>query len=153
MKRTLIILTVVVLYVLGIWFAMVNLPFVGTPETLKSLFAKDWHGSLAWIKIRHTVAVLIVGGLLSLFLVKYDQKTAKTDSCIIGALSVLYGVIFKWVFLGIYGIRTGGSSIFTWIDVTDYLVIGLAIPVLVVIINRSAKQVQPPSNQPLEPIR
>lgn len=153
MKRTLIILTVVVLYIVGIWLAMVNLPFVATPETFKSLFAKEWYGSLAWIKIRHTVAVVIVGGVLSMLLVRYDRKTATIDSCIIGALSILYGVIFKWYFLGIKGLRIGGSSIFTWIDVTDYLVIGLAVPVLVEIITRLAKRIQPSSNQPLEPIR
>lgn len=153
MKRALIILTAVVLYFIGIWYAMVILAFADTPEVLKSIFSKSWYGMLAWIIIRHKVAVVIVGGLLSLLLIKYDNKTAQIDSFIVGALSIMYVVIYKWVFLGIKGLRIGEGGIFTWIDITDYLAIGLAIPILVAIINWLAKWLHPPSNQPLEPIR
>jgi hypothetical protein len=149
LKRTLIIFTVASMYIIGIGYALVYLPFPAAPEIFNSLFSKNWYGSLVWIIIRHKVAVAIIGGLLSLLLVKYDDKTAQIDANIIGALSILYCVIFKWYFLGIYVLRTGKDSIFTWIDVTDYLAIGVAIPLLVAIINSSMKRIQQPSKQSL----
>jgi len=140
MKRTIIILTVVVIYVFAVWTMLVSLPFLETPPLLKTLFTKNWQSFIVWMKIRHAFSVAVVGGILALLLVRYDKRTAQIDALIIGAFSVLWAVFFQWVITGI-------NISITWIEITDYLVIGLAIPVLVAVIRKLTWSQLPSNNE------
>jgi len=141
-KRSLLILTIVALYVVAISFAMKYLPCPDPPTWIRSHFTKSTY-VIAWIKIWYTVVVLFISGLLALLLVRYDRRTAQFDAYIIGSLSVLWGVVFTWAITGEINV--------TWEEITDNLTIWLAIPALVAVVNRVSKML-PPSNQPLEPI-
>jgi len=77
------------------------------------------------MKIRHTFIVVVIGYLLALLLIRYDKKTAQRDALLISFLAVMYGVIFKLAIIG------AGSL--TWIEITDYLTIGIVIPASVAI--------------------
>ena len=150
LRRILIVLIIVVLFVIGISHGMAHLPFSNTPAWIKSLFTKNWHGTIAWIKIRHTIVVILIGGFLSLLLIKCDKRNAQIDAVFIGFLSVLYCVIYKWVLCRIYHLPFGGPSLFTWVEVTDYLAIGLAIPAIVAVIQKFLKwPTKPPPNKGL----
>jgi hypothetical protein len=131
MKRTANILIAVVIYVVAIWCVLVYLPFSETPAWLKSLFTKSWQSTLAWMKIRHTFAVVFVGSLLALHLVRHDKRTAQINALVIGAFSVLWGIVFRWAIIG--------ASSLTRVEITDSLAIGLAIPALVAIVNRAER--------------
>jgi hypothetical protein len=145
LKRTLIILAMAVTYVVGISYALKYLPFADTPAWIKPLFTSKLHGVLVWMKIRHTVIVVFVSALMSLLLLRFDKKTALFDALAIGTLSVIYGVIFKWVFYYINDLPSGGPSIFTLVEVTDYLAVGFVLPVFVAVM-RKLTWSQPPSN-------
>ena len=144
-KRTVLIVAVLVLYVIGISSALVSIPFQKPPDFLESIFSTSYIGTLAWIKIRHSVIVLIVGGVLSLLIVKFNKDSAQLDAIIIGALTILYSVIFKYVVVWNYGLLADGFrfNIFTWFELTDYLVMGACIPALVAIIRKKVIQINP----------
>jgi hypothetical protein len=128
MKRAFIVLTAVLIYVVAVWSVLVSLPFLETPMFLKTLFAKNWQSIIVWMKIRHTFSVVAVGSIVALFLVRYDNQTAKIDALIIGVLSVVWALFLR--------LMIGSDISLTWIEISDFVAIGLAIPVVVVVVNK-----------------
>jgi len=126
MKRHLITLLLAVLYVLAVSFALRILPFDSAPEAFRALFTKSWHGSLAWLKIRHLVVVCVIACLLALLLVRLNRAKAQIDAIVIGTLTLLWGVGLRWAIAG-----TAGWS---WLELTDYLTTALAVPVMVAVV-------------------
>ncbi len=145
MKKTMIIIGVVLVYVFGISYALKYLPLHDAPEWLLSLFQRKSQGSLLWLKIRHLFVVALIGVSLAGFLLRYDRKNVQINSILVGLLSILWGVVFSWAV-----IRTVYLG---WIEVTDYLVVGLWIPVVTAFLSRSSSSQVKLSNQPLEPSR
>ena len=119
-KKGLIIIAVVLVYVFSISYALMYLPFSETPGWLASLFNKKTHGTLLWLKMRHLFVVTLLSFCLAWLLARSDRNNALINSLAVGALSVLWGVGFSWMIVG--------TIYFGWIEVTDYLVIALAIP-------------------------
>jgi hypothetical protein len=122
MKRLLRIVLFAAIYVMALSYALKYLPFEDIPEQLRMVFANGWHGTLTWMKIWHVAVVGVVGALLAFRLIRTAQDTAQIDACIIGAFAVLWGVLLR--------LATIGTISFGWIEVTDYLTVGLAVPLL-----------------------
>jgi len=113
MKRTLIILAVAVLYVIAVSSALRFMPFADIPVLLKSLFTSSWQGAIAWMRFRHTIIVGIIGGLLALFLIHYDNRKAQINAFVVAVLAILWGGVFRLAIIGVNNL--------TWGEITDYI--------------------------------
>jgi len=122
---------VAVLYVIAVSSVLRCLPFEKTPELFKSLFTNNWLAAVAWMKFRHTIVVVIIGGFLALFLIRYDNRKAQVNASVVAALAVLWGCVFRLAIIGVTNL--------TWGEITDYITIGAAIPVLVAIRNWTSR--------------
>lgn len=131
MRRILLIISIAVLYVLAVSLALKYLPSYEAPQFFKLLFTKNSNGSLVWAKVRHFAVVGAVGSLLALSLVRHMKETAQIDGFVIGTLAVTWGFLFRWRMIG-----TSGAG---WIEITDYLIIWLAIPLCITILMRLAR--------------
>jgi hypothetical protein len=141
-KRSITIIGVVLVYVFGISYALMYLPFNETPDWLVSLFNRRMYGALLWLKIRQLLVVTLISYCLAWFLVRHERKNARMNSIAVGALSVLWSVGFAWVVVG--------SIYLSWIEITDYLVIGLGIPLWTTVISKRHLCEKKASNLPLE---
>ena len=123
------------------------------PEWLKLILGTNLATTLLWMKIRHTFVVLIIGTIIAFMLTKYDHKRATADAWIIGVSSVIFGVIqlirIRYSFYEGLGQPFDWSVFLTWTEVTDHLMILIAIPLLVAIRNQMNKET---SNTPLHPM-
>jgi len=75
---------------------------------------------------------------LALLIIRYDKKTAQVDAVIIGVLSIVWGVVYKWIF---YDSSYKSTGLLGWVELTDYLVVALAIPTFVAILNGASKRI------------
>ena len=128
MKRTLKSLLLAALYVLALSFALKIIPFDNPPAVFRALFMKSSHSELTWMKIREVAIVAVVGWIVALLIIRENAEKARFDAIVIGILTVLWGFVFRWTIIG-------GVNL-SWYEVSDYLTIGLAVPVLVTIIEK-----------------
>jgi hypothetical protein len=142
MKNVMIIIGVTLIYVIGIAYALMYLPFYDVPESLGSLFDRSSYGTLLWLKMRQFVVVAFIGSALAMFLLRYDRKNVQINSLLVGVMSVLWGIVFSWVVVG--------TVYLGWIEITDYLVVGLWIPLSTSLLCRCGNWRGKTSNQPLE---
>lgn len=68
---------------------------------------------------------------VALLLIRENKETAQIDAVVIGVLTVLWGLVFRWVIIG--------DGDLGWVEITDYLTTGLAVPVLVAVIIKPTK--------------
>jgi len=153
MIRFILILIAVICYLVAISTALAYLPFASVPEWFKLIFGKNLAATLFWLKIRHTFVVLIIGIIVAFVLTKYDRKRATVDAWIIGVSSATFAVIqvirIRYGFYEGLGKPVDWSVFLTWAEITDHLLILIAIPLLVLIIDQVNKE---PSNTPLHPM-
>jgi hypothetical protein len=128
MRRIFIILCIAILYIFVVSLTLKFLPFGETPQFFKELFTKSWHGALVWIKIRQFAVAGVAGIALAFFLLRQFKKTAQVDGFAIGTLAVPWGIVFRLIMVG--------TSRVDWIEITDYLIVWLAIPLSVTILTR-----------------
>jgi uncharacterized membrane protein YeiH len=119
------------LYIFAISLALEFLPFNAPPEVFAALFVKRSQGFLAWMKIREVVIVGITAFLVAMLLIHKKQDQAKVDSFIMAVLALVLGPALRLAVLG-------GEAL-TWLEISDYLVTALGIPVLVAFIWRFTK--------------
>ncbi len=128
-----------------------NLPFPDTPTFLASLFTKKSQANLAWMITHQKIVVLLVGGIVTYILFRYDRNKAQINAIFIGVMAAVWGVAYKCVFCYLYDLSYKSIVMHPWIEYTDYLVIGLTIPIFAMIMNRSSQRIKTPSNNPLQP--
>lgn len=131
MKRILKTLFLTTLYVLALSFALKVIPFDNPPNAFSVLFAKSSHSELTWLKMRGIAIVAVIAWMLALFLIRKSAEKAQFDAVVIGILTVLWGLVFRWTIIGAVGL--------SWYEVSDYLTTGLAVPVLVAVIAKYTK--------------
>jgi uncharacterized membrane protein YeiH len=131
MKRTLKILLFAALYVLVLSFALKIIPFDNPPAAFRALFTKSFHSVLTWMKIREVAIVAVVGWIVALLIIRENAEKARFNAIVIGIVTVLWGLVFRWTIIG-------GVDL-SWYEVSDYLTTGLAVPVLVTVIEKFAR--------------
>jgi hypothetical protein len=132
MKRFLVVAVGAGAYLFGASFALACLPFSEVPAFFRAWFSKGWQASLFWLKVRHLVIHCSIGIPAALVLVKQVKQTALADGLVIGVLAVGWTVFLRWSVLG-------GFDRVSWLEISDYLVILLAIPVWVPAFRTSGK--------------
>jgi membrane-bound metal-dependent hydrolase YbcI (DUF457 family) len=124
MQRFLVIAIGACAYVVAASFALAYLPFSDVPVFLGALFTKGWQASLIWMKARHFVICGLVGLAVALILVRREKQAALVDAFVIGLLAVGWHVFLRWSVVG-------GLDHVGWLEITEYLVLLLAIAVWV----------------------
>jgi hypothetical protein len=125
-KRILVVLAATVVYILAVFAALIFLPFDTTPHFVGALIANKLNAFLFWAKLRHFSATVVVAALVAWGLVKQDPRTAQMNALYIGLLSMLFGAFLR--------VHVAGGMSLGWIEITDYLTIGLAVPALVALV-------------------
>jgi hypothetical protein len=131
MKRTLKILLLAALYVLALSFALKVIPFDKPPDIFRALFSKISHSELAWAKLKEVLIIAVIAWILALIIIRENAENALFDAVVIGILTVLWGLVFRWAIIGGVGL--------SWYEATDYLTTGLAVPVLVAAITKCTR--------------
>jgi hypothetical protein len=124
MKRFLVVTIGSCAYILAGSFALAYLPFSDVPAFLGDWITKGWQASLFWLKLRHFVICCLIGLPVASILVRQVRRAALADAVAIGLLAVGWNLFLRWSVVG-------GLDHVGWLEITDYLVLLLAIVVWV----------------------